>query len=143
MNNSLDKTHDMSHVKSFLSRNNTDVHEHLTEISMPFDTRCSGRDASRTVSNRATRPMTCLYYSENKESVFGIDLLRFIQSYMQELQWIWWKLSKQKEKKYIETAISLYSSSQERNMRRMKKQIFSSMFYFWMFTQIWIKVIFS
>lgn len=76
----------MSDVKFFLSYDNIDIHEHLIEISIPFDTRCSGRDASRTVSNRPIRPMICFHYSKNKEYAFVIDLSEFIQSYMQELQ---------------------------------------------------------
>lgn len=90
--------------------NNTDVRDHLTEIAMPLDIGCSGRDASRTVSNRPSRPMA-FPLQKNSEYVFGIDLLKFIKSYMQELKWIWWKLSKLKIYIYIETAISLYPSS--------------------------------
>lgn len=58
----------ITYVKSSLPCNNIDVHEHLTEIAMPFDTRCSDRDACRTGFNRPTSPMTPCRVSTTAET---------------------------------------------------------------------------
>lgn len=85
-------------MKSLLPCNNIDVHEHFTEIAMPFDTRCSGLPCPWCVSTTEKQGI-CLWNCLIKvhSELYAGTKVNLV------------KIAQVKKKKKIETAISSYS----------------------------------
>lgn len=102
-------------MKSLLPCNNIDVHEHFTEIAMPFDTSCSGLPCPWCVSTTEKQGI-CLWnclIKVHSELYAGtkVNLVKIAQV-------------KRKKNRNCNKFIFLLHHKKERNMRRMKKQIF-------------------